>query len=317
MPALLFLFNLAAAVALSVGAMFLLLQGNFFPQPIVSPIAEDSKKLAGEEPSFYLDLANHFGKLDESQIEIDLSAYQKRVSGECSAGSAIRLIDEEGEVTCEIVSSQQPVANSGGSSDADTLDSLDSSQFLRSDASDSFTSGTLTLISPTTLSVQGNLSLPTGSITGTFIADGTITNADVSSSAAVAYSKLALSNSIVTGDIFDGTITGADLASNISISTTGNLTTTGSGALSIAGSSSLSTTTLGNLISTTGSLPRRFPIPPAPLVLISKPQPLSSPPEPSSFRSPTTPPRNWQSTKTATSLSTAISSQPALSKEPS
>src|SRR3989344_4330210 len=228
------------------GAAFLLIEqlGLTFPIPgeLISPLAEDSKKLGGKEPAFYLDLANH-----------DLSAYQKRVNGECSSGQAVRVISEEGEVTCEAVSSQQPVANSGGSSDADTLDSLDSSQFLRSDASDSFTSGTLTLISPTTLSVQGNLSLPTGSVTGTFIADGTITNADVSSSAAIAYSKLSLANSILSSDIADGTITGADLASNISISTSGNLTTSGSGALSIAGSSTLAGTTLGNSTSTTGS----------------------------------------------------------------
>lgn len=41
-----------------------------------------------------------------------------------------------------------------------------------------------------------------------------IVNADVSTSAAIAYSKLNLSNSIVTGDIVDGTVTTTDLAAN-------------------------------------------------------------------------------------------------------
>jgi len=44
---------------------------------------------------------------------------------------------------------------SGSTLDADTLDSLDSSQFLRSDTSDSFTSGTLTFDNGTTLTVNG------------------------------------------------------------------------------------------------------------------------------------------------------------------
>lgn len=43
--------------------------------------------------------------------------------------------------------------------DATTLDSVDSGSFLRSDESDSFTSGTLTISSGTTLSVEGSFSL--------------------------------------------------------------------------------------------------------------------------------------------------------------
>ena len=92
---------------------------------------------------------------------------------------------------------------SGSSLNADLLDSLDSSQFLRSDTSDSFTSGTLTFVSGTTLAVQGSLSLPTGSITSDYI--------------------------------LNGTIVGADLASNISISTSGNIETTGGGTITSAG----------------------------------------------------------------------------------
>ena len=45
------------------------------------------------------------------------------------------------------------------------------------------------------------------------------------------------SDTISTGDIADDAITGGKLANDIAISTTGNITTTGSGALSIAGTS--------------------------------------------------------------------------------
>jgi hypothetical protein len=54
-----------------------------------------------------------------------------------------------------------------------------------------------------------------GSVTSAMITDGTIVNADVSASAAIAYSKLNLANSIVTGDIVDGTIALADLATAV------------------------------------------------------------------------------------------------------
>lgn len=59
-------------------------------------------------------------------------------------------------------------------------------------------------------------------VTTSKILDGTIANADISSSAAIAYSKLDLSTSI----------TGSDLASDIAITTTGTTTTSG---LSVSG----------------------------------------------------------------------------------
>ncbi|MCE2928518.1 MAG: hypothetical protein LW817_02680 [Candidatus Caenarcaniphilales bacterium] len=50
-------------------------------------------------------------------------------------------------------------ASGGGGSDADTLDMLDSAQFLRSDTSDVFTSGTLTTKNGTTFRVNGDLAI--------------------------------------------------------------------------------------------------------------------------------------------------------------
>ena len=51
-------------------------------------------------------------------------------------------------------------------------------------------------------------------ITSAKIADGAIVNADVNGSAAIAYAKLNLAASIVSGDIVDGTLTTTDMASS-------------------------------------------------------------------------------------------------------
>ena len=49
------------------------------------------------------------------------------------------------------------------------------------------------------------------------IADNTIVNADINSSAAIVYSKLSLASSILTGDIKDGEIVNADISSSAAI----------------------------------------------------------------------------------------------------
>jgi hypothetical protein len=59
------------------------------------------------------------------------------LSGTCAAGSSIRVINADGTVTCQ-------AGGSGSGLDADTLDSLDSTQFLRSDIAATKT-GDLTL----------------------------------------------------------------------------------------------------------------------------------------------------------------------------
>lgn len=63
------------------------------------------------------------------------------------------------------------------------------------------------------------------SVTSAKIADGAIVNADINASAAVAYSKLALTGAIVTGDITDGTIAGGDLSTTIAIPSAATATT--------------------------------------------------------------------------------------------
>lgn len=57
-------------------------------------------------------------------------------------------------------------------------------------------------------------------VTSAKIADGTIVNADISGTAAIAYSKLALTGSITSSDITDGTIVNADINTTAAIAAT-------------------------------------------------------------------------------------------------
>jgi len=66
-------------------------------------------------------------------------------------------------------------------------------------------------------SFTGTFSAPSGTITSTMIADGTITNDDINASAAIAYSKLNLSGSITSSDITNGTIVNEDINASAAI----------------------------------------------------------------------------------------------------
>ena len=66
-------------------------------------------------------------------------------------------------------------------------------------------SGFATLASPT---FTGTVILPGNTVTSSMILDGTIVDIDISSSAAIAYSKLSLSNSITTTDLVSGAARG-------------------------------------------------------------------------------------------------------------
>jgi hypothetical protein len=66
-------------------------------------------------------------------------------------------------------------------------------------------------------SFTGTFSAPSGTITSTMIADGTIVNDDISASAAIAYSKLNLSGSITSSDITNGAITNEDINASAAI----------------------------------------------------------------------------------------------------
>lgn len=76
------------------------------------------------------------------------------------------------------------------------------------------TSGNVTLGGDVTGNASAN-TIANGAVTSAKILDGTIVNADINASAAIAYSKLNLTNSIVSGDIVDGTIAVGDLAAAV------------------------------------------------------------------------------------------------------
>ncbi|HET7713665.1 MAG TPA: hypothetical protein VFK94_05155, partial [Patescibacteria group bacterium] len=83
---------------------------------------------------------------------------------------------------------------------------------------------TTTIAGSVTLSAFGTAGVVHNDATGA-LSSSLIVNADVSATAAIAYSKLNLATSIV----------GGDLATNITISTTGNIATTGTGTITSAG----------------------------------------------------------------------------------
>lgn len=127
-------------------------------------------------------------------------------------------------------------------------DNLDNTKKMQFELSGITTATTRTLTVP---NVSGTIitSADTGTVTSTMIANDTIVNADINSAAAIAYSKLSLSNSIVNADISTGaaiaisklaasTISGVSLGNNLNTLTIGTgLTGTsynGSAAVTIA-----------------------------------------------------------------------------------
>ena len=101
------------------------------------------------------------------QVGIGLTspAYNLDVSGDINFTGELNVNDDPGNAGEVLTSGGNGVAASWTAvsalsvGNADTLDSLDSLQFLRSDTSDQFTSGTLTINSGTTLDVNGDLSI--------------------------------------------------------------------------------------------------------------------------------------------------------------
>jgi len=96
------------------------------------------------------------------------------------------------------------------------------SAIVARDASGNFTAGTVT--ANLTGNVTGNVSgsagsvtngvytTDTGTVTSTMIANGTIVDADVNASAAIAKTKLNLGGTITSADLVDGTIVATDIA---------------------------------------------------------------------------------------------------------
>jgi len=106
------------------------------------------------------------------------------------------------------------------------------SAIVARDASGNFSAGTITanLAGNASTVTNGVYTTDTGTVTSAMIADNTIVNADINSSAAIAYSKLNLSSGILNSDISNSaaiaysklnlgsSVTNSDIATNASIS---------------------------------------------------------------------------------------------------
>ena len=156
----------------------------------VSHLAEDAKKLGGKEPSFYLDVENLEGKIAADQIDLDLSAFQRRVSSTCAAGSSIRVIGEDGTVVCE-------ADDTGGSGTTYTA------------GSGLFLSGTQFSVSNLT---NAHIASGAGITYSKLALTSSIINTDISNTAAIAWTKISKTGSSLADLI---TRSAADLTSGI------------------------------------------------------------------------------------------------------
>ncbi|KKR87657.1 MAG: hypothetical protein UU32_C0004G0022 [Candidatus Woesebacteria bacterium GW2011_GWB1_41_10] len=97
--------------------------------------------------------------VDEGNVRFDGQLQLGRFTSNPTSIGQGSIIFNTGDNAAYIWNGSSWVAFAGSGSNADTLDSLDSTQFLRSDTSDSFTSGTLTTDAGTTLDVNGDISI--------------------------------------------------------------------------------------------------------------------------------------------------------------
>ena len=152
-----------------------------------------------------------------SQTDIDQTSIQRRVSGTCGAGSSIRVINQDGTVSCE--------PDDTGGTPSGTVTTLDGTS--ASGTAGEYSRG------------DHKHGIGTGAITTGHIQDGAIMNADINASAAIAGSKLASDGSVMKS-LSPGT--------NISVTNNNNGSWT---VTSTGGSSGWSLT--GNAVTTPGT----------------------------------------------------------------
>ena len=124
-----------------------------------------------------------------SAIQTQLDAKQAAVSGVSS--TEIGYLDGVTSAIQTQIDGKQAVVSGVSSTEIGYLDGVTSAIQTQIDAKAPSANPTFT----------GTVTLPTGAITTGAIADGTIVNADINTSAQIAYGKLNLTNTIVNGDI--------------------------------------------------------------------------------------------------------------------
>jgi hypothetical protein len=140
-----------------------------------------------------------------SAIQTQLDAKQAIVSGVSS--TEIGYLDGVTSAIQTQLDGKQAVVSGVSSTEIGYLDGVTSAIQTQLDAKAPTANPTFT----------GTVTLPTGTVTSGMILDGTIVNADVSNTAAIAYTKLSLGGTITSADIVDGTIVNSDINASAAI----------------------------------------------------------------------------------------------------
>ena len=135
-----------------------------------------------------------------SAIQTQLDAKQPVISG--VSNTEIGYLDGVTSAIQTQLDAKQAIVSGVSSTEIGYLDGVTSAIQTQLDAKAPTASPTFT----------GTVTLPSGTVTSDMIANATIVNADVSTTAAIAYSKLSLGGTITSADLVDGTIVASDIA---------------------------------------------------------------------------------------------------------
>ncbi len=123
---------------------------------------------------------------------------QSNIASDLNSDTLTLIAGSNVSLTTNASTDTLTIGVTGTIANADTLDLLDSTVFLRSNTSDAFTSGTLTFNAGTTLAVSGSMILPTTGISGAGAGSGL--NADLLDSLSSAAFAALADNETVTGN---------------------------------------------------------------------------------------------------------------------
>ena len=140
-----------------------------------------------------------------SAIQTQLDAKQAVVSGVSS--TEIGYLDGVTSAIQTQIDGKQALVSGVSSAEIGYLDGVTSAIQTQIDTKAPIANPTFT----------GTVTLPTGTVTSGMILNDTIVNADINSTAAIAYSKLSLGGTITSADLVDGTIVNSDINASAGI----------------------------------------------------------------------------------------------------